>query len=57
MRATYYIVDRANADAVLVVCGEHMRDVRPAATIIVVAGLLQPEMKVEIEITAKRPSR
>jgi enamine deaminase RidA (YjgF/YER057c/UK114 family) len=54
VRATYYIVDRSDADAVLAVCGEYLRDVRPAATILVVAGLLRAEMKVEIEVTAKR---
>ena len=29
-------------------------DIRPAATLLVVAGLYKPEMKVEIEVTAKR---
>jgi enamine deaminase RidA (YjgF/YER057c/UK114 family) len=54
VRATYYVVDRSDADAVLAVCGEYLGDVRPAATILVVAGLLRPEMKVEIEVTARR---
>jgi enamine deaminase RidA (YjgF/YER057c/UK114 family) len=54
VRATYYIVDRSDADAVLTVCGQFLRDIRPAATILIVAGLLRPEMKVEIEVTAKR---
>lgn len=54
VRARYYVVDVKDADAVLAVCGEHFRDVRPAAAILVVAGLLRPEMKVEIEVTAKR---
>jgi enamine deaminase RidA (YjgF/YER057c/UK114 family) len=27
--------------------------IRPAATLLVVAGLYKPEMKVEIEVTAK----
>jgi len=54
VRATYYILDRSDADAVLAVCGEYLRDIRPAATILIVAGLLRPEMKVEIEVTAKR---
>jgi len=56
VRATYYILDRSDADAVLAVCGEYLRDIRPAGTILIVAGLLQPEMKVEIEVTAKRRS-
>jgi len=54
VRATYYILDRSDADAVLAVCGEYLRDIRPAGTILIVAGLLRPEMKVEIEVTAKR---
>jgi enamine deaminase RidA (YjgF/YER057c/UK114 family) len=54
VRATYYVVDRADADAVLAVCGEIFSEVRPAATILMVAGLLRPEMRVEIEVTAKR---
>ncbi len=56
VRATYYVTDASNADAVLAVCGEVLGDIRPAATILVVAGLLKPEMKVEIEVTAKRRS-
>jgi enamine deaminase RidA (YjgF/YER057c/UK114 family) len=54
VRATYYITDVGNADAVLAVCGEVLSEVRPAATLLVVAGLYKPEMKVEIEVTAKR---
>jgi enamine deaminase RidA (YjgF/YER057c/UK114 family) len=54
VRATYYITDASNADAVFAVCGEKLGDVRPAATLLVVAGLYKPEMKVEIEVTAKR---
>jgi enamine deaminase RidA (YjgF/YER057c/UK114 family) len=54
VRATYYVVDPADAEAVLTVCGEHFRDIRPAATLLVVTALLRPEMKVEIEVTAKR---
>ena len=54
VRATYYVTDAGNAEAVLSVCGERLGDIRPASTILVVAGLLKPEMKVEIEVTAKR---
>jgi enamine deaminase RidA (YjgF/YER057c/UK114 family) len=56
VRATYYIINGNEADAVLAVCGEKLGDIRPAATILVVAGLYKPEMKVEIEVTAKRRS-
>jgi enamine deaminase RidA (YjgF/YER057c/UK114 family) len=54
VRATYYVTDARDADAVLAVCGETLGQIRPAATLLVVAGLLKPEMKVEIEVTAKR---
>jgi enamine deaminase RidA (YjgF/YER057c/UK114 family) len=54
VRATYYVTDVKDADAVLAVCGETLADIRPAATLLVVAGLYKPEMKVEIEVTAKR---
>lgn len=56
VRATYYVVAASDAERVLAVCGEHFRDIRPAATILVVGGLLKPEMRVEIEVTARRQS-
>ena len=54
VRATYYVTNAGDADAVLAVCAETLGDIRPAATILVVSGLYKPEMKVEIEVTAKR---
>jgi enamine deaminase RidA (YjgF/YER057c/UK114 family) len=54
VRAVYYVTDLADADALFAVSGEKLGDIRPAATLLVVAGLYKPEMKVEIEITAKR---
>ena len=56
VRATYYITSAADADAVFAVTGTHLSEIRPAATLLVVAGLYKPEMKVEIEVTAKRRS-
>ncbi len=56
VRATYYLTDVNDADAHFAVCGEVLGDIRPAATMVVVAALLKPEMKVEIEVTAKRRS-
>jgi enamine deaminase RidA (YjgF/YER057c/UK114 family) len=53
VRATYYITNPEDADALIAVCGETFRDIRPATTLLVVAGLYKPEMKVEIEVTAK----
>jgi enamine deaminase RidA (YjgF/YER057c/UK114 family) len=43
------------AEAVLGICGRVLAEIRPAATIVIVAGLLRPEMKVEIEVTALLP--
>jgi enamine deaminase RidA (YjgF/YER057c/UK114 family) len=54
VRATYYLTDINDADAHFAVCGEVLGEIRPAATLLVVAALLKPEMKVEIEVTAKR---
>ena len=56
VRATYYITDANDADAHFAVCGDVLGDIRPAATLLVVASLYKPEMKVEIEATAKRRS-
>jgi enamine deaminase RidA (YjgF/YER057c/UK114 family) len=56
VRATYYVTEPTYAEPVLQVCGEVLREIRPAATLLVVAGLLRPEMKVEIEVTALRRS-
>src|ERR1700689_4500384 len=54
VRATYYVTDAGDADAVFAVCGEKLGDIRPAATLLVVAGLYKPEMKIEIEVTEKQ---
>jgi enamine deaminase RidA (YjgF/YER057c/UK114 family) len=54
VRATYYITDAKDADAHFAVCGEVLGEIRPAATLLVVVALYKPEMKVEIEVTAKR---
>ena len=53
VRAQYFVTDRNYCEPVLGVCGEVLGEIRPAAGIYVVAGLLKPEMKVEIEVTAR----
>ncbi len=53
VRATYYITDISYPDIIAPLLGERFGDIRPAATMIV-AGLIRPEMKVEIEVTAFR---
>jgi enamine deaminase RidA (YjgF/YER057c/UK114 family) len=57
VRTTTYVTDRAEAEAVLAVGGRVMGAIRPAATLVVVAALLRPEMKVEIEVTAALAAR
>ena len=54
VRATYYVTDAAHGDAITPILGRKLGAIRPAATMLVVAGLVRPEMKVEIEVTAFR---
>ncbi|RTL51882.1 MAG: RidA family protein [Bradyrhizobiaceae bacterium] len=56
VRATYYLAHIGDAAPMTAVCGEVLGDIRPAATIVAVAALYEPEMKIEIEVTAKRRS-
>lgn len=53
VRVQYTLTDRALVDEVAPALGRHMGDIRPAATM-VIAGLISPEMKIEIEVTALR---
>lgn len=53
VRAHYFITDAAYADLVFPILGGVFGDIRPAATMIV-CGLIRPEMKIEIEVTALR---
>lgn len=53
VRVQYTVTDAGIADCVAPVLGRWLQDVRPAATLIV-AGLIRPEMKIEIEVTAFR---
>jgi len=57
VRLRTYVTDLAYCQAALKVQGEIFRDIRPAATIVVVAALLKPEMKVEIEAKARLKPR
>jgi enamine deaminase RidA (YjgF/YER057c/UK114 family) len=53
VRLRTFVTDAAYCEPVLKVQGEVFGAIRPAATIVVVAGLLKPEMKVEIEADAR----
>lgn len=51
VRVQYTVTDTALVDALVPEFGTALGDIRPAATM-VIAGLIRPEMKVEIEVTA-----
>jgi enamine deaminase RidA (YjgF/YER057c/UK114 family) len=53
VRAHYYVTDHAYVHRVYPILGEVFGEIRPAATMIV-CGLAEPEMKIEIEVTALR---
>ena len=53
VRLRTFVTDVSYCEAVLCVQGEVFRDIKPAATIVVVESLLRPEMKVEIEAEAR----
>jgi enamine deaminase RidA (YjgF/YER057c/UK114 family) len=52
IRTRMYLCDRGDASAVGAVHARVFRVVRPAATMVIVAGLLDPRWKVEIEVEA-----
>jgi enamine deaminase RidA (YjgF/YER057c/UK114 family) len=54
VRTRMYVTDRADVPAVTGVHGELFGDVRPAATLVVVAGLIDPSLRVEVEVEAVR---
>ena len=55
VRVTYLLVDAADFETVAPIFGEYFARARPAATAQVV-GLVDARMKIEIEVTARRPS-
>ncbi|CCF21518.1 Endoribonuclease L-PSP [Pseudorhizobium banfieldiae] len=52
LRVRYYLTDMADYEQIVPVLGAAFGEIRPAATM-VVFGLIAPEMKVEIEVTAR----
>jgi len=56
VRTRIYLTHAADWEAVGRVQGEYFRDIRPAATMLVVAALLNPNWRVEIEFDAVVPS-
>lgn len=53
VRVRYYVTKRNDAAALMKVAGDVLGDIRPAATLII-CDLLEEEMLVEVDVTAKR---
>ena len=53
VRVRYYVPDIADWPKIVPVLGEVFGTIRPAATALV-CGLVDPRMKIEIEVTARR---
>jgi reactive intermediate/imine deaminase len=55
VRVRYYLTDVGLFEVLAPVFGEYFARARPAATAIV-CGLVDPRMKLEIEVTARKPA-
>jgi enamine deaminase RidA (YjgF/YER057c/UK114 family) len=53
VRVRYYVPNRADWPAIVPILGEVFGAIRPAATALF-CGLIDPRMKIEIEVTARR---
>ena len=56
VRVHYYLTDQSYFEKVAPICGEYFKNARPAATALI-CGLVAAAMKIEIEVTARRPRR
>jgi enamine deaminase RidA (YjgF/YER057c/UK114 family) len=54
VRTRMYLVDPADIAAVTAVHGELFGEVRPAATLVIVARLMTASLRVEVEVDARR---
>ena len=55
VRVRYYVPDAADWPAIVPVLGETFGTILPAATALI-CGLVDPRMKIEVEVTARRRS-
>lgn len=55
VRVRYFVTDRANVEKVFDLVGAYFKGIRPAATM-VISDLIEPEMKIEIDVTALKAS-
>jgi 2-iminobutanoate/2-iminopropanoate deaminase len=53
VRVHYYLVNQADFKKAAPIFGEYLGNARPAATALI-CGLVEPAMKIEIEVTARR---
>lgn len=54
VRTRMFVLDMADSVAVSAVHGETFGNIRPAATMVAVAGLMHPSLLIEIEAEARR---
>ena len=54
VRVHVYLTDGKDFEVVAKICGKHFKGIKPANTT-VICGLVDPRMKVEIEVTARKP--
>ena len=54
VRTRMFLTDLADSGAVGAIHGEIFGDIRPAATMVAVAGLIDPSLLVEIDVDARR---
>jgi enamine deaminase RidA (YjgF/YER057c/UK114 family) len=54
VRTRMYVIRPADAPIVAAVNGEVFGETRPASTVVVVAGLIDPSLLVEVEVDARR---
>jgi enamine deaminase RidA (YjgF/YER057c/UK114 family) len=54
VRTRMFVTDMALSEVVSAVHGEVFREIRPAATMVAVAGLMHPSLLIEIEVDARR---
>src|SRR5712692_7215384 len=56
VRVRYYLPDAADWPRIVPVLGDAFGRIRPAATALI-CGLIDPRMKIEIEVTARRAAK
>jgi enamine deaminase RidA (YjgF/YER057c/UK114 family) len=54
IKTTTFLTDRANLPKMAAIRKKYMGDARPAATLLIVAGLADPKFLIEVEMTAAK---